>query len=105
MTRRSNHADVVAEFLRKGLAGGALGVPELEATARAAGLLGEHQRIAHAKSFKKAKKALGIQSVRRGFGADGRSGPISASVVVDGKRYREIEGDNTVASVDGVNFG
>jgi hypothetical protein len=39
--------------------------------ARAAGLLGEHQRITHAKLFKKAKKSLGIRSVRNGFGCAG----------------------------------
>jgi hypothetical protein len=60
---------VVAEFLRDALAGGALAVPELEGMVRAAGLLGEHQRITHAKAFKRGKKSLGIQSVRDGFGA------------------------------------
>jgi hypothetical protein len=54
------------------LAGGALAVGELEAKARAAGLLGEHQQIQHAKSFKKAKKALGIRSIRDGFGSGGQ---------------------------------
>ena len=39
--RRSE--DLVIEFLGDALALGALGVPELEARARAAGLLGEHQ--------------------------------------------------------------
>jgi hypothetical protein len=39
--------------------------------ARAAGLLGEGQRITHAKVFKKAKKSLGIRSVRNGFGDAG----------------------------------
>jgi hypothetical protein len=32
--------------------------PELEARARAAGLLSEHQRITHPKVFKSAKKFL-----------------------------------------------
>ena len=69
MTGRSHPIGVVAEFLREALARGALGVPELEARARAAGLLVERQRITHAKAFKKAKKSLGIRSVRDGFGA------------------------------------
>jgi hypothetical protein len=51
------------------LARGALGVPKLEAMARAGGLLGEDQSITHSKAFKRAKKSLGIQSVRDGFGA------------------------------------
>jgi hypothetical protein len=70
MTSRS-HADIVTEFLRNVLAGGALGVPKLEAMARAGGLLGGGQRITHAKVFKQAKKSLGIRSVRDGFGSGG----------------------------------
>jgi hypothetical protein len=61
----------VAEFLRHSLQGGALGVPELEAKARTAGLLGKDQRITHAKPFKQVKKSLGIKSVRSGFGSSG----------------------------------
>ena len=41
MTNRPQAAGLVAEFLRDALAGGALGVPQLEVMARAAGLLGE----------------------------------------------------------------
>jgi hypothetical protein len=67
MTNRV-HSAVVAEFLQNALAGDALGVAELAARARTAGLLGEGQRITHAKVFKKAKKSLGIRSVRKGFG-------------------------------------
>ena len=59
------------DFLHRALAGGALDVGELEMKARAAGLLGERQEIQHAKRFKKAKKALGIRSVRAGFGSSG----------------------------------
>jgi hypothetical protein len=70
MTSRP-HAVIVTEFLRNVLSSGALGVPKLEAMARAAGLLGEGQRITHAKVFKQAKKSLGIQSVRDGFGSGG----------------------------------
>jgi hypothetical protein len=62
MTNRPQAAGLVVEFLRDALAGGALGVPKLEVTARAAGLLGEHQDITHSKVFKKAKKSLGIRS-------------------------------------------
>ena len=68
MIGRGQREGVAAEFLRDVLAGGALGVPKLEAMARTAGLLGEGQRITHAKVFKKAKKSLGIRSVRNGFG-------------------------------------
>jgi hypothetical protein len=70
MTNRS-HSVEVAEFLRGTLAGRAVGVPNVEAMARAAGLLGEDQRITHAKAFKTAKKSLGIRSVRNGFGSAG----------------------------------
>ena len=68
----SRRSDVlVTEFLRDSLAGGALGVTQLEVMARAVRLLGERQRIAHAKVFKRAKKVLGIKSVRNGFGDGG----------------------------------
>ena len=70
MTDRSSKS--VPGFLQRSLAGGALGVSELEVKARAAGLLGERQQIQHAKAFKKAKKSLGIQSRRDGFGVRGK---------------------------------
>ena len=59
----------VTQFLRDSLAEHALGVPKLEVMARAAGLLGEHQSITHIRVFKRAKKSLGIRSLRAGFGA------------------------------------
>jgi hypothetical protein len=62
----------IAAFLNSALGGGTLSVAELEAKARTAGLLGEHQSIQHAKAFKKAKKALGIRSIRNGFGSSGK---------------------------------
>jgi hypothetical protein len=62
----------ISDFLNHALAAGALAVGELEAKARAAGLLGERQQIRHAKAFKKGKKALGIQSIRNGFGSAGK---------------------------------
>ena len=70
MTSRA-HAGIVTEFLLNVLAGGSIGVPQLEAMARSAGLLSEGQRITHAKVFKQAKKSLGIRSVRSGFGSGG----------------------------------
>src|SRR6516225_6615652 len=70
MTIRAREA-VVAEFLRKALAVEPLSVAKLDALARAAGLLGEHQHITQAKLFRRAKDALGIRSVRDGFGKGG----------------------------------
>lgn len=61
----------ITDFLNRELAGGALAVAGLEAKARAEGLLGERQQIRHAKTFKRAKKSLGIRSVRDGFGRGG----------------------------------
>jgi hypothetical protein len=72
----------IVDFLQRSLVGGAVGVPELEVKARSAGLLGERQQIQHAKAFKKAKKALGIQSIRNGFGSGGKwawSMPLQAA--------------------------
>jgi hypothetical protein len=40
--------------------------------ARAAGLLGEGQSITQDKVFRRAKRSLGIRSIRDGFGAGGR---------------------------------
>jgi hypothetical protein len=60
---------LATEFLRDALAVDSLGVSELEARARSAGLLGERQSITTTKVFKRAKKSLGIRSRRTGFGA------------------------------------
>jgi hypothetical protein len=70
MTIRAREG-VAAEFLRKALAAEALGVAKLNAMARAAGLLTERQRITDARVFRQAKTALGIRSVRDGFGPRG----------------------------------
>jgi hypothetical protein len=70
MTVRTHNA-AVADFLQRALVGGALDVVQLEAMARTAGLLGK-QQIQHAKAFKKAKKSLGIRSIRDGFGSKGK---------------------------------
>ncbi len=72
MTDRAHKAAAVADFVQRALVGGALDVTQLEAVARAAGLLGKRQQIQHAKAFKKAKKSLGIRSVRAGFGSTGK---------------------------------
>jgi hypothetical protein len=61
----------VTAFLRNSLAEGAQDVLKLEAMARTEGLLGERQRITHAKAFKRAKHSLDIKSVRAGFGTNG----------------------------------
>ena len=61
----------VTAFLRNSLAEGAQEVLKLEAMARTEGLLGDRQRITHAKPFKRAKHSLRIRSVRAGFGPSG----------------------------------
>ena len=61
----------VTAFLRNSLAEGAQDVRKLESMARTEGLLGERQRITHAKAFKRAKHSLRIKSVRAGFGPSG----------------------------------
>jgi hypothetical protein len=76
--------DLVVKFLQETLARGGLDTSELETKARAEGLLGQHQQIQHAKAFKKAKKALGIQSIRNGFGSRGKwawSMPLQAAQI------------------------
>ena len=61
----------VTAFLRKSLAKAPQDVTKLEAMARTEGLLGERQRITHAKAFKRAKDFLDIKSVRASFGPSG----------------------------------
>jgi hypothetical protein len=62
----------VTTFLQCTLADGRISVSELETKARTAGLLGDRQRVAHSKGFKRAKMTLRIQSVRDGFGVGGQ---------------------------------
>ena len=74
----------ITDFLNRALADGAVDVAGLEAKARVAGLLGERQKIQHAKAFKKAKMALGIRSIRDGFGSGGKwawSMPLQAAQI------------------------
>jgi hypothetical protein len=71
MSSPSKH-EAVIEFLREALACGPVETSYLQISARAAQLLGERQQIQHAKGFKKAKKALGIRSIRSGFGSGGQ---------------------------------
>jgi hypothetical protein len=59
----------VKRFLRAALRQRARAVVSLEVKARAAGLLSEDQHITDARVFKRAKKSLGIKSMRAGFGA------------------------------------
>jgi hypothetical protein len=63
--------------------------------ARAAGLLSEHQQIQHAKAFKKAKKALGIRSVRDGFGTGGKWAwlmpPQSAQIEIGSITHSDLD--------------
>ena len=62
----------VKKFLRAALRQRARAVVSLEVMARAAGLLSEHQHITDVRVFKRAKKSLGIKSMRAGFGARSR---------------------------------
>jgi hypothetical protein len=54
MTRRPDPVRVATDFLQERLAEDPVLVSELEAAARAAGLLGSGRRITHAKPFKLA---------------------------------------------------
>jgi hypothetical protein len=84
---------LVTEFLRDALAVGALGVPELEARARATGLLGEGQSITHTKAFKRAKKFLRIRSLRAGFGARSGGGNYRDRAKAPSKLSQEPRGN------------
>ena len=67
----ADRVSVRTQFLKTRLGRGPVLASELEAAARAAGLLGSDQRISDAKPFKRAKESLGIRSVRNGFGSAG----------------------------------
>jgi hypothetical protein len=70
VTDRAHNAEVT-DFLQRALVGGALNVTQLEARARAAGLLGK-QQIQHAKAFKKAfKRQQGTSTFTNDFGCPG----------------------------------
>ena len=58
----------LVKFLRGALAKRARPVGELEASARAAGLLNQRQSITRAGAFRRAKGLLRIRSLRAGFG-------------------------------------
>jgi len=62
----------VAEFLTEVLAAGPIDVLEVERHARLAGLLGDNKRIRENKSFRAARKHLGVLSQRDGFGPGSR---------------------------------
>jgi len=62
----------VAEFLTEVLAAGPVDVLEVERQARLAGLLGDNKRIRENKSFRAARKLLGVLSKHDGFGPGSR---------------------------------
>jgi RecA-family ATPase len=62
----------VAGFLSELLAAGPVNVHEVERQARLAGLLGETKRIGESKSFRTARKHLGILHKHEGFGPESR---------------------------------
>ena len=70
MTIRARES-VATEFLRKALAGEALGVPKLDAMARAAGLIGKRQGIPPSKGRSRySVRSEGVREKRRmGLGA------------------------------------
>ena len=85
---KGDRPDAVALFLEGALGAGPVAVSELEAKARAAGLVGERQNLSDTKSFRAAKKRLAIRSVRTGFGRGGEwswalAGQHSAAVALD----------------------
>jgi putative DNA primase/helicase len=59
--------DDAIEFLKTVLAKGAMAVTTIEAEARAAGLLGEDQRLSQSRPFRSARKALKITTHKAGL--------------------------------------
>jgi hypothetical protein len=69
---QASSTDEAAEFLRVILADRPVEVLEVEAQARAAGLLTENQRLRQAKPFRAARKKLNVTATREGFGPGAR---------------------------------
>jgi putative DNA primase/helicase len=65
---RHSGKDDAKIFLQEVLAGGLMSVADLEAEARAAGLLGERQRLSYNKAIRAAADSLGVVRKREGFG-------------------------------------
>ena len=65
---RHTAKDDAINFLQETLAGGPMSVADLEAEARAAGLLGERQRLSYNKAIRAAADSLGVVRKREGFG-------------------------------------
>jgi hypothetical protein len=70
--QNSTAKDDAIVFLRDALTYGPVAVSDLEAQARAAGYLGDRQRIAQCKPFRSARDALNIEPRREGFGPGSR---------------------------------
>jgi putative DNA primase/helicase len=64
--------DEATDFLRSVLSNGPVAVADIEAEARAAGLLGRESPIGQNKTFRQARKELGVMSSRDGFGPGAR---------------------------------
>jgi len=63
-----DHTARASEFLTSALRPSQRLLPDIEASARAEGLLGHRQPIRNAKSFQLAREALGVVVEREGFG-------------------------------------
>jgi putative DNA primase/helicase len=61
-------AEEAKKFLREVLANGRMAVHDIEAEARAAGMLGPTKEIRNSKPFRKACEELGVVHTREGFG-------------------------------------
>jgi hypothetical protein len=61
-------AQEAEKFLREILAKGRMAVPDIEAEARAEGMLGATKEIRNSKPFRKACEAIGVIHIREGFG-------------------------------------
>jgi putative DNA primase/helicase len=67
-TADPSSTEEAVEFFRGLLACGEVPVDDIEAEARAAGLLGAGQRIGHNKALRRGRERLGVISRREGFG-------------------------------------
>jgi putative DNA primase/helicase len=65
---RHTARDDAKVFLQEALANGPISVVDLEAEARAAGLLGERQRLSYNKAIRAAADRMGVVRKREGFG-------------------------------------
>ena len=76
----------VSQFLKDILSAGPVDVLEVERQARSAALLEDNKRLSKSKAFRDARTALGIKSIRDGFGPGSRYVPRASGCTMGAQK-------------------